>query len=735
MTDPRVSAVLALVQRTGADPTHVRVEMLAADDGQAAVAGFEARDGVLTLRGTDVPSAASAFARYLHAQGRRLTWEAPRLPPGEWTWPDAPPTQARTSFAVRYHLNVVTHGYSTPYWDGERWEQELDWMALHGVTHPLVLTGYESVLAETLRRAGVDDAAVRAWIGSAAHLPWMSMGGMHDFGGPLPQSWDERRVALARRILARARELGMTPVLPLPGGHVPRAVAGPDAPEIEWQGWRTPLLDPASPGFARFMALFLDTQRSLLGEPGPAPVFAVDPFIESLPPSGDPADLAAAGAGVHSAIAAVHPQATWLLQGWPFHYHRGFWTPERVGAYLSRVPHDRLLLIDLWGEHAPMWRDGMHGRRWIWTAVHNFGGRFALFGDLRGLARDVGELIASAPDRLEGIGVAPEAIENNTVFYEAAADLVWGPLDVDTWLEDFAVQRYGVQREGASGESAREAWRLLGATLYGPGRTRSIPSPVIARPWSANAPFATQRLAGEALPAEPARMSANIDAENDPAVLGDLPAIARAAQLLISLDERAVSQDSRERDVVELVGHVLAQSTRLRIRGVLEAYAAADASALRRHGADLHDDLLALDRLAATRADSRVSTWIDRARSWGDTPQERDVMERDARSLVSVWGHQSSGLHDYSGRHWAGLIRDLYAPRWAAWVGWLAESVEQGVVPDETVLHTAIIAIEEEWRGGRGSDDTSSADPLEVAAGILATRAFLPSAPPPRPSA
>lgn len=725
MTEHPESVVLALLERVGAETSHVRVEVLPPEGTHAAVAGYEAENGVLTLRGTDVPSTASAFARYLHGQGRRITWEAPRLDLPWERWPDAPRTELRTPFAVRYHLNVVTHGYSTAYWDEDRWERELDWMALHGVTHPLLLTGYESVLAETLRRAGADATAVRAWVGSAAHLPWMSMGGMHDFGGPLPERWDDRRIALARRILTRARELGMTPVLPLPGGHVPRSVAGPDALEIDWQGWRTPLLDPASADFARFMRLFLDTQEELLGHPGSEPVFAVDPFIESLPPSGDLADLAAAGAGVHDAVTAVHPRATWLLQGWPFHYHRAFWTDERVDAYLSRVPHDRLLLIDLWGEHAPMWRRGMHGRRWIWTAVHNFGGRFALFGDLRGLARDVAELIETAPDRLEGIGLAPEAIENNTVFYEAASDLVWGPLDIDAWLADFAVQRYGV-----ADDSAVEAWRLLGTTLYGPGRTRSIPSPVIARPWSARAPFATQRLAGEALPAEPPRMSANIDAENDPAVLGDLPAITHAAQLLLSLADRALSRESLEKDVVELTGHVLAQGTRYRIRGALEAFTAGDAPELRRHGAALEDDLLALDRLAATRADSRASSWIDQARAWGDTPAERDAMERDARSLISVWGHQSSGLHDYSGRHWSGLIRDLYVPRWDAWIRWLAESAERGTIPDESVLHRRIIEIEERWRAGTGSDDVSSEDPLDVAAGILATRASPRSATP-----
>lgn len=711
----------ALVARLGGDADSVRFEPATALPSIAATAGYEAHNGVLTLRGSDTVAAASALAKYLHGLGQRITWESPLIDGSGSRWPDAPATTFTTPFAVRYHFNVVTHGYSTPYWDWDRWERELDWMALHGVTHPLVLTAYEAVLAETLRRAGVDDASARAWVGSAAHLPWMSMGGMHDFGGPLPKRWDEKRIDLARRILARAREFGMTPVLPLPGGHVPALLTGADAAQIEWQGWTTPMLDPASDAYARFVGQFLEVQTEMLGDPGETPMFAVDPFIESLPPYEDTASLAAAGAGVHRAITQVHRGATWLLQGWPFHYHRQFWTAERVAAYLSGVPHDRLLLIDLWGEHAPMWREGMHGRRWIWTAIHNFGGRFALFGDVRGLARQVAELADERPERLEGIGVAPEAIENNTVFYEAAADLVWGPVDANDWLAEFGRQRYGVDDENTT-----EAWRLLGATLYGPGRTRSTPSPVIARPWSKTAPFAGQRLAGEALAAEPARMSANIDAENDPAVLGDLPSIARAASLLIALGGHAPRRDALERDVVELTGHVIAQRMRLHIRDVLAAFDASDAASVRAHGANMRAGLLSLDALVSTRPESRVSTWIAAARSWGDSQSESDVMERDARSLVSVWGHQTSGLHDYSGRHWSGLIRDLYLPRWETWVGWLADAAERHVEPDEEALRREIVRIEEAWRSAIGCDDGSSLDPLDLAADILRRSGLLP---------
>ncbi len=388
-----------------------------------------------------------------------------------------------------------------------------------------------------------------------------------------------------------------------------------------------------------------------------------------------------------------------------------------MDAFLSGVPHDALLLIDLWGEHAPMWREGMHGRRLLWTAVHNFGGRFALFGDVRRIARDLGELAVTRPARLEGIGLAPEAIENNSVYYKLATDLTWGLSgSVEGWLEAFAAERYDAETE-----AGRTAWRLLGDTLYAPGRTRSIPSPVIARPWSTQLPFGAQRLAGEALPA-PQRQSANIDAENDPSVLGDLPSIARAARLLISLANQVPLLPPLERDVVELTGHVLAQGTREHIHGILTAFRTGDAAAVRSHAQRLCADLLELDELAATRSDSRVSTWIASARAWGDSPEESDVMERDARSLVSVWGHQSSGLHDYSGRHWSGFVHDLYLPGWEAWARSLADAAERGARAGRRRVARAIVAIEECWRAAVSGDTDPNGTPgaaLTVAAQIL----------------
>lgn len=715
----------------------------AALDGSAA--DYRAAGGRLTLRATDPVAAAVALGRYARAHlGAWITWRRPTV--ADAPLPHAPRTAVSSPHEVRYYLNVVTFGYSTAFWGWDRWEREIDWMALHGVTHPLALVGHEAVLAETFRRAGLPPADAARWIGGAAHLPWTFMGGMHSFGEPLPARWAERRVHLARRILARMRELGMTPVLPGFGGHVPPAlVSGATAPvaapdeyppgEIEWQGWRIPLLRPGSARFRELHAVFGEVQRALLG-PGSG-YYAVDPYIESVPPSGDAGHLRAAGRGMYQALAeaaraAGEADPVWVLQGWPFHYQGAFWTPDRVAAYLRDVPAGRTLVLDLWGEHVPLHRallaDGapLAGRPWVWCALHNFGGRPALFGDLAGLVRDVRALPDGVP-HLRGVGLAPEAIENNEVFYELATDLAWddaphSPAGLDAWLRRFVLTRYGLAPRGSSGdpsarpaEVALRAWHTIFSTLYGPGRTRSTPTPVIARPWAAALPFPAQRSAGEAVGPRPPTPSSDVDAENDPAVAGALPLLAEAVRDLATVRDEvpAAARELLAADLADLTGYVLAQGTRVHVRGILAAARAGDPDGVRAHMTRLRADLLELDRLAAARPETRVGTWIDAARAWGDTDAERDAMEREARSLVSVWGGQHNGLHDYSGRHWQGLVRDLYLPRWQAWADWLADAAGAGPVRPDTdpaPLRARIVAIEEAWRGATSDPGGTAGD-------------------------
>src|SRR5699024_7835382 len=142
-------------------------------------------------------------------------------------WPDSVPVRRDTPARHRYYLNVVTSGYSAPYWRWQRWQREVDWMALHGITTPLMMVGDEAVLARAFVEHGADLQHVRTWLGLIAHLPGTLTGCMHRFGGWLPESLFAARLNLAQRILASKPALGMRPVLPAFVGHVPEALADP----------------------------------------------------------------------------------------------------------------------------------------------------------------------------------------------------------------------------------------------------------------------------------------------------------------------------------------------------------------------------------------------------------------------------------------------------------------------------------------------------------------------------
>ena len=45
-----------------------------------------------------------------------------------------------------------------------------------------------------------------------------------------------------------------------------------------------------------------------------------------------------------------------------------------------------------------------------------------------------------------------------------------------------------------------------------------------------------------------------------------------------------------------------------------------------------------MDELLYTRSEYSFDRWLTEARSWGETKEEKDLMERDATSLVTIWG-------------------------------------------------------------------------------------------------
>ena len=52
----------------------------------------------------------------------------------------------------RYYLNYCNFSYSMSTWTWERWQQEIDWMALHGINMPLQIVGLDVVWSNLLTK-------------------------------------------------------------------------------------------------------------------------------------------------------------------------------------------------------------------------------------------------------------------------------------------------------------------------------------------------------------------------------------------------------------------------------------------------------------------------------------------------------------------------------------------------------------------------------------------------------
>ena len=169
----------------------------------------------------------------------------------------------------------------------------------------------------------------------------------------------------------------------------------------------------------------------------------------------------------------------------------GFWNNTRIEAFLSKVPDNRMIILDLNSEASPVWiyTHSYFGKPFIWCLLHNFGGTRGIYGNLTRIATGPIDAMNTPGSSMIGVGITPEAIEHNPVVYDLMVGAVLGTScskgftqcvissnpqgemswrsekveDVMLWLDGYATRRYGNWTE-----NVHEAWRLLleGAYQY-----------------------------------------------------------------------------------------------------------------------------------------------------------------------------------------------------------------------------------------------------------------------------
>ena len=627
--------------------------------------------------------------KYCHCQ---VSWSGDNLRlPGRL--PDAPTFSVTCPNKYRHYFNVCTFGYTTVWWDWARWQHEIDWMAVHGINMPLAMNGQEKVWQQVFRQFGESDAAIQAHFTGPAFLPWHRMGNVDHHMGPLPQSWIDGQAELQKLILARERSLGMTPVVPGFSGFVPvdfdkvhRGIklSSPDA----WAGFApTKFIDPRNPMFVKLGAAFV---ADYIKEFGTDHLYLCDTFNEQnpqFPAATEMEDLRATGKAVYDSIHESDPDGVWVTQGWLFYNGHDYWKPERTAAYLSAVPSGRLIVLDLATNEHAVWSEqpAVKEAGWIYNTLHNYGQTTNLFGDLASYAKTASDTLSN-PDRgnMLGMGLTPEGIDQNPVVYELMTDLMWRtkPVDVPTWLHDYAESRYG-----AAPREIDEAWQLLLKTVYSNGNG-----------WYRDS-WRLRPSGGAQLPPY------------------NLDEIREASRLLLSQSDRLRSNTLYRRDLVDVTKTWLGGLADLEAMLATSLYGE-DSAGYELHRKRFFEVMDDLDRLMATRPEHRLSTWVRTARSWGATPEEKDFMEQNARMQVTVWGGPE--LFDYANKEWAGLNASFLQMRWKAYFDHLGKPGD-----------VDFLSLETAWAMHAGGIlESKPGDTIDVVKGLFAkygTASFDPS--------
>lgn len=393
-------------------------------------------------------------------------------------------------------------------------------------------------------------------------------------------------------------------------------------------------------------------------------------------------------------MAAADAQAKWIMQGWLFLYEAKFWQPQQIKALLNAVPDDRMIILDLFSENKPVWNrtEGYYGKTWIWCMLHNFGGNVSMYGRMNTVAHTPAETLHNPlAKNLSGIGLTPEAIEQNPVMYELLLDNVWRdkPIDLPTWLNDYATRRYGKPNH-----MAQQAWKTLSQTVYEGAIASGGPESIITgRPTF-----------------KPTTLWTNTKKAYQPKNL--LPAWDNLIKALPDLKNSTGFQY----DLIDVTRQVMANYADTLQQTFAAAYAKGDYKTFNINASEFLTVIDDMNTLLASHPDFLLGKWLSDARRMGHTEDEKDLYEKNARNLITLWGDKNSPLHDYACKQWAGMLSSFYKPRWQQFFNYVNHQVQQQQPVDEKLFGEQLKDWEWNWVNSHSQFSTRpQGDPVVLA--------------------
>lgn len=679
----------------------------------------QARDGKVHITGNNGVSLATGLNAYLkNVCNVHISQVASQVKMPEQIKLPEQALHKETRFPVRYSYNFCTLSYSMAFWGEQEWRNELDWLALNGVNVVLDATGEEEVWRRFLTECGYSHQEIKDFIAGPAYYAWFYMANLTGMGGPIPDQWFAQRTELARKNHRIMQAFGMQPVLQGFCGMVPTDFTSkqPDAkviPQGKWCDFQRPYMlktDDAST-FDKYADMFYQAQQEVYGDV--TDYYATDPFHEG----GNVGNMntSTIASRTLEAMMKNDPDAVWVIQAWQGNPSNGL-----LAGLEGKREH--ALVLDLYAERTPHWNatsgygGGEFGNTpWVYCMLNNFGGRLGLYGHLKNMNQNI-PLAANTSSHMAGIGITPEASQNNPLLYEFIFDTIWTDdasqdlevIDLDSWLEAYATRRYGAQSENAN-----EVMKILRDTVYNGGEH--------------DAKYSNGQGAPESI--VNARPSFTIGAASTwgwSAIRYSKKELERALELLLADWDQLKDSPAYRYDVVSVAQQVASNSAQEILSQMSSAYSSGNLEEFTAWSDRMIELIEDSDDLLSTQKYFLLGTWSEAAGRLVSNPDDftSDLFDMNAKALITTWGSinqcNTGGLKDYSNRQWAGLTRDVYLKRWQMFI---AER-KKALSGESAKNFSANDWFELEWQWARDNEThytetPSDFDIEELAQGIL----------------
>ncbi|MBI1938328.1 MAG: alpha-N-acetylglucosaminidase [Ignavibacteriales bacterium] len=656
--------------------------------------GIRSDNGKIILEGSNQITIASALNWYLkYYNNSHIGWNGDRINLFKNLQDVNAEVIFESQFQYRFFLNYCTYSYSMPWWNWERWEREIDFMAMNGINLVLALVGQEAVWQNVMQKLGCSEKDIFDFLPGPAYLAWGWLNNLDGWGGPTTQNWIDDQKELQLKILERMRSLQMKPVLQAFTGRVPKCLTDvfPDANIIKLPGWYkydgVYFLDPLDPLFKKISKLFFEAQSSLYGNDH---YFAGDIFheIDSSDKTKDYMSLVYRN--IEESLLESDSDAKWILQSWTIR-----------DDSIAILDTQHTIILDMFCESEPKWKktEQFHGQPWVWSIINNFGGRTGLGGPIKKIIEGLQTAkVEAAEDRLIGIGVVPEGIENNMPVYELLLEMNWRAKidDVENWILKYAERRYGL-----ISSNIEKAWSLLLDTVYtGPKGYAPVESVICAVP-SFNIKKASSNGTTE--------------------LYYSNSKLLEAVEFLLADSGKLCDVNTYKYDIIDVTRQFGANLASQLYGVLIKKYFDKDAEGFKTYSEIFVQLCIDLDELLSCSKYFSLGNWLESAKQKAKDENDLKMLEWNARRQITLWSSpEITEFHDYANKQWGGLIKDYYLPRWKEFFKTCLENLSGEKEFDEKIFTQKMMAFAVEWSERNDSYKIESGkDAINTAKGFV----------------